>query len=156
MRWNALKIVVGKPEYMNPLGRPIYRGIDNIDIDLKETCCKVVHRLKRLKLGVDCKFLCTYKTAKLRLHKSWVVSWSVQSLSTSKGRSTFIAIKYSFFIISPIIVQIIIMPKIHKNRIHYKPVIFLTAFIIWCPEEHDTRNCNKIAGQKISLHVYMA
>jgi hypothetical protein len=34
---NAYRILVGKPEGKRPLGRPRYRWVDNIKIDLRET-----------------------------------------------------------------------------------------------------------------------
>jgi hypothetical protein len=33
---NAYRILVGKPERKRPLGRPAYRWVDNIKMDLRE------------------------------------------------------------------------------------------------------------------------
>jgi hypothetical protein len=33
---NLYRILVGKPEEKRPLGRPRRRGVDNIEIDLRE------------------------------------------------------------------------------------------------------------------------
>jgi hypothetical protein len=33
---NACRILVGKPEGKRPVGRPKYRWVDNIEIDLRE------------------------------------------------------------------------------------------------------------------------
>jgi hypothetical protein len=33
-KWNAYRILLGKPEGERPLGRPIHRWVDNIKIDL--------------------------------------------------------------------------------------------------------------------------
>jgi hypothetical protein len=33
---NAYKILVGKPEGKRPLGRPIHRWVDNVQMDLRE------------------------------------------------------------------------------------------------------------------------
>jgi hypothetical protein len=35
-RRNAYRILVGKPEGMRPLGRPIFRWVDNIKMDLRK------------------------------------------------------------------------------------------------------------------------
>jgi hypothetical protein len=35
-KWNAYRILVGKPEGKRPLGRPRHRRVDNIKIDLRE------------------------------------------------------------------------------------------------------------------------
>jgi hypothetical protein len=35
-KWNAYRILVGKPEEKRPLGRPRCRWVDNIKIDLRE------------------------------------------------------------------------------------------------------------------------
>jgi hypothetical protein len=34
---NAYRILVGKPEGKRPLGRPRFRWVDNIEMDLRET-----------------------------------------------------------------------------------------------------------------------
>jgi hypothetical protein len=36
---NAYRILVGKPEGRRPLGRPRYRWVDNISMDLREIEC---------------------------------------------------------------------------------------------------------------------
>jgi hypothetical protein len=36
-KWNAYKILVGKPEGKIPLGRPRRRWVDNIKMDLRES-----------------------------------------------------------------------------------------------------------------------
>jgi hypothetical protein len=36
-RRNAYRILVGKPDGKRPLGRPRYRWVDNITMDLRET-----------------------------------------------------------------------------------------------------------------------
>jgi hypothetical protein len=38
-KWNAKKVLVGKPEGKRPLGRPTSRGEGNINMDLKEIGC---------------------------------------------------------------------------------------------------------------------
>jgi hypothetical protein len=35
-KWNAYRILVGKPERKRPLGRPRRRWMDNIEMDLRE------------------------------------------------------------------------------------------------------------------------
>jgi hypothetical protein len=35
-KWNAYRILVGKPERKRPLGRPRRRWVDNIKMDLRE------------------------------------------------------------------------------------------------------------------------
>jgi hypothetical protein len=35
-KWNAYRILVGKPEGKRPLGRPRRRWVDNIKMDLRE------------------------------------------------------------------------------------------------------------------------
>jgi hypothetical protein len=35
-KWNAYRILLGKPEGKIPLGRPRHRWVDNIEIDLRE------------------------------------------------------------------------------------------------------------------------
>jgi hypothetical protein len=37
VKMNACSVLVGKPEGMIPLGRPRYRWVDNIKMDLPET-----------------------------------------------------------------------------------------------------------------------
>jgi hypothetical protein len=36
IKWNAYRILVGKPEVMRPLRRPRSRWVDNIKMDLRE------------------------------------------------------------------------------------------------------------------------
>jgi hypothetical protein len=35
-KWNAYRILVGKPEGKRPLGSPRHRWVDNIKMDLRE------------------------------------------------------------------------------------------------------------------------
>jgi hypothetical protein len=35
-KWNAYRILVGKPEGKRPLGRPRHKWVDNIKIDLRK------------------------------------------------------------------------------------------------------------------------
>jgi hypothetical protein len=35
-KWKAYRILVGKPEGKRPLGRPRYRWVENIKMDLRE------------------------------------------------------------------------------------------------------------------------
>jgi hypothetical protein len=35
-KWNAYRILVGKPEGNRPLGRPRYRWVDSVKMDLRE------------------------------------------------------------------------------------------------------------------------
>jgi len=39
------RILVGKPEGMRPLGRPSYRWVDNIRMDLQEVGCGYMDRI---------------------------------------------------------------------------------------------------------------
>jgi len=39
------RILVGKPEGMRPLGRPSYRWVDNIRMDLQEVACGYMDRI---------------------------------------------------------------------------------------------------------------
>jgi hypothetical protein len=38
-KWNAYRILVGKPEGKRPLGRPRRRCVDNIKIEIREIGC---------------------------------------------------------------------------------------------------------------------
>lgn len=141
---------------MNPLGRPIHRRRDNIDIDLKEIRCKAVHRFKWIKIGFDGGFLCIYKAANLQATQklgNFVIS--SKFINTSRRIHFHCISIFALRNISchPTIHYHAYLQKINKNRLHYKAVKFLRVFIIWCPEEHDTRNGNKIAGHKI-IHMF--
>jgi hypothetical protein len=50
---NAYKILVGKPEAKIPLGSPRRRWEDNIKIDLKETVCEDVGRIRLAQYGIS-------------------------------------------------------------------------------------------------------
>jgi hypothetical protein len=35
-KWNAYRILVGKPDGKRPLGRPRHRWVDNVKVDLRQ------------------------------------------------------------------------------------------------------------------------
>jgi hypothetical protein len=45
------RVLVGKPEGKRPLGRPRWRGEDNIKVDLQEVGCGVWTGLGLLRIG---------------------------------------------------------------------------------------------------------
>jgi hypothetical protein len=50
---NAYRILVGKPERKSPLGRPRYRWVDNIKMDLREIGCGGMDRIDWLRIGTS-------------------------------------------------------------------------------------------------------